>query len=70
MKITLERSKCIGCGSCAVVCPQFFEMADDTKAHLIGSQKGADEIETLDVEEAGCAKEAAEVCSVQIIKIE
>ncbi len=68
MKIIVERSKCISCGSCAAVCPQFFEMTEDGKAHLKDS-KIVGENEELEVLESGCAKDAAEVCPVQIIKI-
>ncbi|MFH0851993.1 MAG: ferredoxin [bacterium] len=70
MQIKLDRPKCIGCGSCAAVCPLFFEMVEDGKSHLKSSQKDAAEIESLEVAEMACAKEAADVCPVQIIKIE
>ena len=69
MKIILDRPKCIGCGSCAAVCPLFFEMAQDNKSHLKNSQKDGQEIESLEVVDAACVKEAADVCPVQIIKI-
>ena len=69
MKIILDRSKCIGCGSCAAVCPQQFEMADDGKSRLKDSKKSG-ENEELETEEPGCAKDAVEVCPVQIIKVE
>jgi len=70
MKIILQRSKCIGCASCAAICPELFEMADDGFSHLIGSNKeGENELLEIDEAKAGCAKEAAEVCPVQIIEI-
>ncbi|MBU1102373.1 ferredoxin [Patescibacteria group bacterium] len=69
MKITLERSKCIGCGSCVAVCDRYFEMGDDNLSKIKGGQMAGEnmELETADV---GCAKEAAEVCPVQTIKIQ
>lgn len=70
VKIILERSKCIGCGSCTAVCPQLFELAEDGKSHLKNSQKDNQEIETLEISEPSCTKEAADVCPVQIIKIQ
>lgn len=70
MKIILERPNCIGCGSCVAVCEQYFEIADDGKSHLKDSQKEAQDIEMREVAELGCAKEAAEICPVQVIKIE
>ncbi len=67
-KIKLEIEKCIGCGSCAVVCPKYFEMADDGKAHIKGAVK--QDIEELEVEKIECAETAAETCPVQCIYIE
>ncbi|MDD5589614.1 MAG: ferredoxin [Candidatus Portnoybacteria bacterium] len=69
MKIILEREKCIGCGSCAAVCPKCFKMVEDGKSSLLNSQKDG---QGNEVGECGedCAKEAAEVCPVQVIKIE
>ena len=66
----MYRSKCIGCGSCAAVCPDFFEMVDDGLSHLKESKK-EEEAETREMPESeiGCAKEAAKVCPVQIIEV-
>ena len=68
-KIIHEREKCIGCGSCVALCPKFFEMADDGKAKLLNSEKNAEGNDELEVEEVGCAQEAADACPVQIIHI-
>lgn len=67
-KIKLEREVCIGCGSCAAVCPKHFEMVDDGKSHIVGTEKK--EVEELEVEKVDCAKTAAETCPVQCIHIE
>ena len=69
MKIIHEREKCIGCGSCAALCPKFFEMADDGKAKLIEGRKNAEGNDELEVEDVECAQEAADACPVQIIHI-
>ena len=69
MKIIHQRSKCIGCGSCVAVCEKFFEMADDGLASLKGAAQVGENFE-LETEDAGCAKDAEDVCPVQIIKIE
>jgi len=68
-KIVQEREKCIGCGSCAALCPKFFEMADDGKAKLLNSEKNAEGNDELEVEKVECAQEAADACPVQIIHI-
>ncbi len=67
-KIKHEVEKCIGCGSCAALCPKYFEMTDNGKAHVIGSAEA--EIEELEVEKIECAESAAEACPSQCIHIE
>lgn len=70
MKIILEKEKCIGCGSCVSLCPKFFELEEDGKAHLKGSQVDKkSENDELEIKEADCSKEAVEICPVQCIKI-
>ena len=71
MRIKLYRSQCIGCGSCAAVCPDFFEIADDGLSRIKGSQRDSEGNDSLEIKEEDkkCAAEAAEVCPVQIIKI-
>ena len=61
--IKLEKEKCIGCGTCWSLCEKFFEAGTDNKSNLKG---GVDEIE---VEDVGCAQNAADACPVQCIKI-
>ncbi|RLC38658.1 ferredoxin [Candidatus Falkowbacteria bacterium] len=55
MKIEIEKNKCIGCGVCASVCPEGIEMING-----VATIKNAD---------ADCLQNAAEVCPVNIIKI-
>jgi len=71
MRIIHKRKKCIGCGSCVAVCPAFWEIGEDGKAHLLGSQFSPEkDEESLEVEKIGCNQEAADVCPVQCICIE
>lgn len=70
-KIILQREKCIGCGSCAAVCPEYFELAEDGKSAIKGSQRDPKTGEdTLEVDKIKCAESAAEACPVQCIHIE
>lgn len=57
-KIIQDRGACIGCGACAAVCPDNWEMAGD-KSKPKKNQ----------IKEMGCNKEAADSCPVQCIKI-
>ncbi|MEK6856238.1 MAG: ferredoxin [Nanoarchaeota archaeon] len=57
-KVTIDKKKCIGCGLCATLCESVFEMNGD-KAKVKTAK-------TL----LPCAKEAADACPEQAIKIE
>lgn len=57
--IKVDKEKCIGCGSCAAVCPGNFEIKDDGKSEPINSE----------VESLGCNQLAAESCPVQAITV-
>ncbi|MDD4990399.1 MAG: ferredoxin [Candidatus Pacebacteria bacterium] len=67
-KITLDKTKCIGCGTCWSLCATVFEPGEEGKSHPKGAKKN-NNIEEVEIEEVDCAKEAAEVCPVQCIKI-
>ena len=69
-KIKLEREKCIGCGSCAAICPKYFEMAEDGKSFVKGSTRDASGNDELETDKTDCAKSAAEACPVQCIHVE
>ncbi|MCK4354857.1 ferredoxin [Candidatus Parcubacteria bacterium] len=67
-KIILEKSKCIGCGTCEVLCPKFFEMKDG-KSHLKDSKENSNKDEELEVEKIECAKDVVDACPAQCVKI-
>jgi len=70
MKIIHERQKCIGCGSCAALCPKYWEMAEDGKARFLNSKKNQEtKKDELEVQEISCNREASESCPVQIIHL-
>jgi len=60
MKVKIDKGKCIGCGSCEAVCPDFFEMDDENKPHFKENKE----------KDKSCIKEAADICPIQIIEIE
>ncbi|MEK9170028.1 MAG: ferredoxin [Patescibacteria group bacterium] len=69
-KIIHERDKCIGCGACASVCPEIFEMSGKDGLAVLKNSQEKNGVFELEIEELRCAKEAADVCPIRIIKIE
>jgi len=56
--IKVDQEKCIGCGSCASICPKAFEMVD-----------GKAIAKTPNVKKITCEKDAQESCPVDAISI-
>lgn len=57
MKVKIDKNKCIGCGACAAMCPEVFDMKD-----------GKAVVKKSEAKEA-CAKDAADSCPVGAITI-
>jgi len=57
-KIIFEKEKCIGCGTCAALCPENWEL----KGEKAKPKK-------LVLNELGCNKEAEENCPVSCIQV-
>lgn len=55
--IKIDKKKCIGCGLCASICDEVFEMTDDGKAKVKSNKN------------LPCVKEAIEQCSVEAISL-
>ena len=70
MKIIHEKSKCIGCGVCAALCPKFWEIGKDGKSHLKNSKQNPKTGNyELEIEEEECNQEAVDRCPTQSIQI-
>ncbi|HOO97062.1 MAG TPA: ferredoxin [Caldisericia bacterium] len=60
MKVTVDGDTCIGCGVCVSVCPDVFELDDNSVAVVIdGADLSSD-----------CIDEAVENCPVNAIEVE
>ncbi|HHT37767.1 MAG: ferredoxin [Candidatus Wallacebacter cryptica] len=57
---SVDHDLCIGCGLCAEICPDVFEMNDDNLAVV---KEGAD------CAAAGCCEEAADSCPTDAISL-
>jgi len=74
-KITIchKRNDCIGCGSCALVAPERWQMNDeDGKADLKDREWKGDEfvVAKVNEEEYKKNKEASDACPVGIIRVD
>lgn len=67
-----NRPECIGCGACAAVAPEFWEMNDDGKADIIDCRMREDdgwEEKDLEKKDFDQNLEAAQSCPVNVIHI-
>lgn len=58
-KIELDKKKCIGCGACTAVCPDYFDMDEDGKA----------KVKKQLISDIGCSKQAEDTCPVNAISV-
>ena len=73
MKVVIDRMTCVSCGSCWEACPGLFEQdPDDSFSHIIEKYRINGNIAegTPPDDLAACAREAADLCPVQIISIQ
>lgn len=71
MKIRHIYKKCIGCGTCAAICPEYFDMGEDGLAHLKNAAFDEQDDEVLEISKVVSElKDALDSCPVQIIKLE
>jgi len=57
-KVTIDASLCTGCGLCASVCPEVFEVGDDNLARIKNEAGNCD------------LNDVASQCPVEAIKVE
>ena len=50
MKVSIDRTGCIGCGMCAATCPEVFRIAEDGTAEVIADPSAANEAAVKDAE--------------------
>ena len=57
-KITINKEKCIGCGTCESLCPEVFKIGEDEKSKVINPKGKCD------------LKEAVDSCPANAISVE
>jgi len=73
MKVVIDRSSCTSCSTCWETCPEFFEQdPDDSFSRVIETFRiNGDKSQGTTLPEAeACVQDAADLCPVQIIRIE
>lgn len=60
-KVVIDAECCIGCGSCAELCPDVFEMDEEAENARVILPEGGDEV---------CIEEAISTCPVECISWE
>ena len=70
-KVIHLKKECIGCGACAAICPEFWEIDDEGLAQLKGDKlmEGKWELQLTTLDTKTCNQEAADACPVGIIQI-
>lgn len=58
MLVKINEEECIGCGVCAQICPEVFQLDDEAGKARVVRVQGAD-----------CAREAADSCPVGCIEV-
>jgi ferredoxin len=61
MKTTVDKDLCLGCGLCADLCPEVFQMEED---------KAVAKVDQVPAGAEDACRDAAQQCPVEAIKIE
>ena len=72
MQVVIDRINCVSCGTCWETCPDLFEQdANDSFSRIIEKYRMDGDIAKGTPPESleGCARDAADLCPVQIIEI-
>lgn len=59
MEINIDQEKCIGCGTCAAIVPNVFEMNDENKAEVANPE--GDTPDKIDMAAKSCPVQAIDV---------
>ena len=73
MMVKIDRSICVSCGSCWETCPGLFEEdPDDSFSRIVKEYRVHDNVAegVISKDLEPCARDAADLCPVQIITIE
>ncbi len=70
-KVIIDRDKCLGCGTCEAVSPEFFHLnSQDALVEVVGFNKvGNNLVGEIDETQLAAFQLAADICPELVIKI-
>lgn len=60
MEVKLNRDACIGCGACAAICPDVFEIDDEGLSKVVSTEIKAENVDDV--------KDAIDTCPTEAIE--
>lgn len=71
LKVVVDKEACISCGSCWVLCPEVFEMGEDSKSSVKEKYRisGNESLGEVGEELLECVEIAVELCPTGAIKV-
>lgn len=66
MKVSIDQTKCVACGSCVAICPEVFEMKEDGTVNVKSEYIGKDIPQEFEAK----VREAHDMCPSTAIVIE
>ena len=67
MKVSIDKTKCVVCGSCVAICPEVFEMRDDGVVDVKMEYQG---VEIAEPELQEKVRQAVDACPAMAIVVE
>ena len=70
VEVTIDQDACTGCGTCAALCDEVYELGSSGKAQLVEEYQGDDAASGTVPDDIGCTESGAQSCPVDAINVE
>ena len=67
VKVKIDKEACTGCGTCAAICDEVFELGSDDKANVTEKYRKGDGSEGEVPDDLECVESAVENCAMEAI---